>query len=193
VGLTAAAVALAAGGTASAAAPAKTLSFFEKNESFVYTAPGGKPERGLPAGQPATGSTIEFTDLNYPGTEKHHQHPWTSTDHFLCTFGSNGTTCEGQIAIGASMLIVKGNGGQGTFSSRSSPGRARSRPTAGRSISTTSARPQTRTSPSTSRSGNSRDSVPAPRAARAPNPAGLPRQRKWFAIVVPQRPLLGGD
>jgi hypothetical protein len=116
VGLTAAAVALAAGGTASAAAPAKTLSFFEKNESFVYTAPGGKPERGLPAGQPATGSTIEFTDLNYPGTEKHHQHPWTSTDHFLCTFGSNGTTCEGQIAIGASMLIVKGNGGQGTFS-----------------------------------------------------------------------------
>ena len=116
VGLTTAAVMLAACGTASAAAHPKTLSFFEKNESFVYTPPGGKPQHGLLTGPPATGSTIEFTDLNYPGTEKHHQHSWRSTDHFLCTFGSNGPTCEGQIAIGASMLIVKGNGGQGTFS-----------------------------------------------------------------------------
>ena len=116
VSLTAAALVFAVSGTASAAAPAKTFSFFEKNESYVYTPPGGKPQQGLPAGQPATGSTIEFTDLNYPGTEKHHQHSWRSTDHFLCTFGSNGPTCEGQIAIGASMLIVKGKGGQGTFS-----------------------------------------------------------------------------
>jgi hypothetical protein len=116
VGLTTAAVVLAACGTTSAAAHAKPLSFFEKNESFVYTAPGGKPQQGLPAGQPASGSTIEFTDLDYAGTEKHHQHPWTSTDHFLCTFSSNEPTCEGQIAIGASMLIVKGKGGQGTFS-----------------------------------------------------------------------------
>jgi hypothetical protein len=38
--------------------------------------------------------------------------PWTSTDHFLCTFGSNGPTCRGQIAIGATMLIVKGEGRQ---------------------------------------------------------------------------------
>ena len=116
VGLTTAAVVLAACGAASAAAHPKTLSFFEKSESFVYTPLGGKPQHGLPTGQPATGSTIEFTDLNYAGTERHHQRNWTSTDHFLCTFGSNGPTCEGQIAIGASMLIVKGKGGQGTFS-----------------------------------------------------------------------------
>ena len=48
VGLTTAAVVLAACGTASAA-HAKTLSFFEKNESFVYTAPGSKPQEGLPS------------------------------------------------------------------------------------------------------------------------------------------------
>ena len=116
IGLTAAALALAVGGTGSAAAHTTTLSFFEKTESFVYTPPNGKPHQGPPAGQPAPHSTIEFTDLNYAGTQTHHRSTWTSSDHFLCTFGSNGPICQGQIAIGASMLIVEGKGGQGTFS-----------------------------------------------------------------------------
>jgi hypothetical protein len=102
--------------SASGASSSKHFSFFEKNASFLYTPPGSTTQ-GPPNGPPQPGSQIEFTDLNYAGTNKHHASKWSATDHFACVFSATGVpTCNGEIAIGGSMLIVRGTGGQGTFS-----------------------------------------------------------------------------
>lgn len=109
--------ALAWNGVAAAqsAVTTKHFSFYEKNSSLVYTSPNGKV--ATLNGAPAPGSQIEFTDLDYSGTLAHHSNVWSGSDHFLCAFAANGNpTCSGQLAIGGSILIAKGPGGQGTFS-----------------------------------------------------------------------------
>ncbi len=94
---------------------AKHILFYEKNSSLVYTSPNGKVAT-LHA-QPAPGSQIEFTDLDYSGTQAHHSNVLGASDHFVCTFSASGNpTCNGEVAMGNSMLIAKGAGGQGNFS-----------------------------------------------------------------------------
>jgi hypothetical protein len=96
-----AAVAGPAGAATVAAAAATKLAFFEQENSFRQT-----------------GSTVEFTSLLFAGTKAHHAVHWTGTDHFLCTFPAAGGAprCEGEVALGGSMLLIEGAGGQGTFS-----------------------------------------------------------------------------
>ena len=94
-----AAAAGSAGAATTATAPAK-LAFFEQQSSFRPTA-----------------SRVEFTSLLFVGTKAHHALHWTATDHYVCTLpAAEAPTCVGQIAIGGSMLLVSGHGGQGTFS-----------------------------------------------------------------------------
>jgi hypothetical protein len=88
-----------AGAAAVATAPTK-LAFFEQESSFKQTK-----------------TTVEFTSLLFVGTKAHHAAKWTATDHYLCTFAADGPpTCDGELAIGGSMLLIRGTGGQGTFS-----------------------------------------------------------------------------
>ena len=111
--LTAGSVLLALGGAVlpaatAAASPARSatapaagtkLVFFEKNSSFKQSA-----------------TQVEFTDYLYVGNKQHHAPAWTGTDHFLCVFSKAGVpSCAGQLALGGSMLLVQGRGGQGTF------------------------------------------------------------------------------
>jgi hypothetical protein len=94
-----AASAAASQGAARPAAATAKLVFFEKNSSFKQSP-----------------TQIEFTDYLYAGTNQHHARSWTGTDHFLCTFSKAGVpTCDGQMALGGSMLLIHGRGGLGAF------------------------------------------------------------------------------
>jgi hypothetical protein len=115
--LAAAAIIAAGVGIAAAQTPGPAhYKFFEQQTSFVLTSANGAildPSQGAP--QP--GDRIEFTSLDYRGDHTHHAARWTATDHFICVFDSNGNPiCDGQVAIDASMLVIHGTGGEGTFS-----------------------------------------------------------------------------
>jgi hypothetical protein len=101
---------------AGAAGAAKRLAFYEKNSGFVYTSPSGAVTTDAQSVAPAPDSRIEFSDMDYSGSMNRHRGTWTASDHFVCVFGATGMpTCNGQLAIGNSMLIVEGTGGQGGF------------------------------------------------------------------------------
>jgi hypothetical protein len=96
---------------ASSASAATTLHFFDKQVSSVFKGPGGQPLSANAT--PVVGDSFENTDLYYVGNHKHHATTWTATGHLVCTFTSitgpmSGTaTCDGQIAIGGSMLLAE--------------------------------------------------------------------------------------
>jgi hypothetical protein len=106
----AAALAILAIAPASAKAPSSiTFHFFSKPTSFVITDASGKPIAANSV--PAPGDIVEVTDLNYLGNHKHHARHWTATDHLRCVFTTVSATggqgiCDGQIAIGGSMLLA---------------------------------------------------------------------------------------
>jgi hypothetical protein len=110
------AVGLACAGTlsllvASSASAATTLHFFSKQVSSTLKGPNGQPLS--PNATPTVGDSFDSTDLLYVGNHKHHAKTWTASDHLVCTFTSltgpmNATaTCDGQIAIGGSMLLAE--------------------------------------------------------------------------------------
>jgi hypothetical protein len=122
-GIALGAAALLAAGTGQAMASGSAggnvhqLSFYEKNSSITYTPQGGTTQQGAPQGPPAAGGQIEFSDLDYSGTYKHHNRAWTGSDHFVCDFNASDVpTCNGQLALNGSMVIIEGAGGQGDFS-----------------------------------------------------------------------------
>lgn len=99
--------------SASARTSTITLHFFQKGESFKITDAAGKPV-SVKAAPPAVGDIIVATDLDYVGNHRHHAKQWTASDHLRCTFESVPSTptgtatavCDGQIAIGGSMLLA---------------------------------------------------------------------------------------
>jgi hypothetical protein len=86
-----------------------SLHLFSRQTSSTFTTPQGKP---LPPNTPpAAGDVSDSTDLDYIGTDKHHAKTPIGSDHLRCTiisFAATGSTavCDGQIAIGGSMLLV---------------------------------------------------------------------------------------
>jgi hypothetical protein len=96
---------------ASSASAATTLHFFSKQVSSTLKGPNGQPLSANAT--PTVGDSFDTTDLLYVGNHKHHAKTWTASDHLVCTFTSitgpmNGTaTCDGQIAIGGSMLLAE--------------------------------------------------------------------------------------
>ena len=92
-----------------AGARTASLHLFSRQTSSTFTTPHGKP---LPPNTPpAVGDVSDSTDIDYLGTHKHHAEKPIGSDHLRCTIisfaaaGAKGV-CDGQIAIGGSMLLV---------------------------------------------------------------------------------------
>jgi hypothetical protein len=104
----AASLALTAG--PAGAARTTTLHFFQKGTSASFVGPDGK---ALPPPGPTTptvvGEKLTSTDDDYVGNHKHHAKRSTASDHIVCTFTSTAyvATCDGQIAIGGSLLLAQ--------------------------------------------------------------------------------------
>ncbi len=97
-------------GAALVAAPAGAagkaqLKFFSHITSQSLTGASGNPLSGR---DPAAGDRIVVTDVSYAGNHKRHAKRYTSTDHLACTFtGPTTGVCDGQFAIGPSMLLTE--------------------------------------------------------------------------------------
>ena len=117
-----------------ASAKTATMHLFSRETSATFVTPQGRP---LPPNtQPTVGDVNDITGIDYVGNHKHHARRATASDHLRCTL--TGLTadgakavCDGQIAIGGSMLLVNNqsltlpdsngplvfriNGGTGTY------------------------------------------------------------------------------
>jgi hypothetical protein len=95
---------------ASASAKTTTLHFFQKATSEKFLGSDGKPI-APPSGSngPAVGDKFVTTDDDYVGNHKHHAAKATASDHLACTFTDTQghAICDGQIAIGGSMLLAE--------------------------------------------------------------------------------------
>jgi hypothetical protein len=97
-----------------AAAPAgaaTTLHFFQKSTLQKFVDANGNPITDSNA-PPAVGDQFISNDEDFVGNHKHHAKHWTVTDHLVCTITSVTATggeasCNGEIAIGGSMLIAQ--------------------------------------------------------------------------------------
>jgi hypothetical protein len=106
----AAAVLLALAALAPAAsAKTATMHLFSRATSATFVTPQGHP---LPPNtRPSVGDVNDITGIDYVGNHKHHASHPTGSDHLRCTL--TGLTadgakavCDGEIAIGGSMLLV---------------------------------------------------------------------------------------
>ncbi|HEY2604060.1 MAG TPA: hypothetical protein VGI67_21055 [Thermoleophilaceae bacterium] len=108
---------------AAPAGAATTYRFFSKQTSQQFLDPSGKPITD-PNAQPVAGDQFISTDLDYVGNHKHHAKHWTVTDHLACTITSTTPTgalalCNGQFAIGGSLLIAENENVTFNFASAS--------------------------------------------------------------------------
>lgn len=94
---------------AAASAKTVTLHYFSKQTSSTFVNPRGQPITGAPT----AGDINDNTGIAYVGDHKHHAKKATASDHLRCTilsFTPTGAkaTCDGQFAIGGSMLLANG-------------------------------------------------------------------------------------
>jgi hypothetical protein len=96
---------IGSGPTAAPLRPATTLPFYTVQQTLSFTSAAGQP---LPnADATNVGDTYDSTDLYYAGTKQHHAANFSASDHLACTFTTADTqTCNNQIAIGASLLLL---------------------------------------------------------------------------------------
>jgi hypothetical protein len=86
------------------------LHYFSKFESQVFLTAAGKPFTPSEKNQVVPGDSIEGTDLDYVGNHLQHAPDWTASDHEVCVLDKGGNpVCQGQIAIGGSMILVQAN------------------------------------------------------------------------------------
>jgi hypothetical protein len=103
-----AAVATAALGIAAIPATAAKkveLRFFSQLESVKITDASGNPVSGAPK----VGDVVSVSDRDFVGNHKRHAKRYTVTDHLVCTMTAAPLTgiCNGEFAIGGSMLLVE--------------------------------------------------------------------------------------
>ena len=111
------------GANASAAQPAaqQVLHYFSKFESQVFLTAAGKPFTPSEKDQVVPGDSIEGTDLDYVGNHLNHARDWTASDHEVCVLNKEGNpVCQGQIAIGGSMILVQADLGHVSASTSTS-------------------------------------------------------------------------
>lgn len=101
-----------------------TLHYFSRQTSSVLVNAQGQPVTPAPNSPPAVGDIFDNTGVDYVGSHKHHAKQATASDHLRCTITSvtatgGEATCDGQIAIGGSMLLA--NGAPLTLSEGSAP------------------------------------------------------------------------
>ena len=91
-------------GASAAAAKTVTMHFFSKEVYQRLSDASGHP---LPANSaPAVGDRLSFASNDYVGNHKHHAKRATASDHVNCTITSPSSgLCDGQIALGGSMII----------------------------------------------------------------------------------------
>jgi hypothetical protein len=104
--------ALAIAATAAVATPAhagqtKTLRFFEKANDFSITTSDGTPKNPS-AGPPAAGDILDVAGVLYRGDHRRHGSKVVGTDHTRCVFtGPDSGTCQGEVALGNSLILVR--------------------------------------------------------------------------------------
>jgi hypothetical protein len=92
-----------------ASAKSSTIHLFSRETSATFVTPRGDP---LPPNtQPTVGDVNDITGVDYVGNHKHHARTSIGSDHLRCTLtGLTGdgakAVCDGQIALGGSMLLV---------------------------------------------------------------------------------------
>jgi hypothetical protein len=92
------------GPTAGPLSAGTTLPFYSVQQALRFSNASGQSIRGADAG---TGDSYDSTDLYYAGTKGHHVSSFSASDHLACTFTGAGTqTCNNQIAIGGSLLLL---------------------------------------------------------------------------------------
>jgi hypothetical protein len=95
---------IAAVGASAAAAKTVTMHFFSKQVYQRISDASGHPLG--PHTAPAAGDRLSFASNDYIGNHKHHAKRATASDHVVCTLTSSGSgLCDGQIALGGSMII----------------------------------------------------------------------------------------
>ena len=98
-----------AGAATSSASSVQVLHFFSKAQTMTFSTAAGKPFSPSKANPPGAGDEIEATDLDYVGNHSHHAAKWTASDHLLCIVPAKGNpVCHAQIAIGSSMILLRG-------------------------------------------------------------------------------------
>jgi hypothetical protein len=87
----------------------QVLRYFSKPESMSVTTAAGKPFSPSKSNPPHAGDQFESTDLDYVGSHVKHAGAWTASDHLLCIVMTKGNPiCQAQIAIGGSMILLRG-------------------------------------------------------------------------------------
>jgi hypothetical protein len=81
-----------------------TLPFYSVQQTLQFSNAAGQPIRSADA---TTGDRYDSTDLYFAGTKRHHASSFSASDHLACTFtAANTQTCNNQIAIGGSLLLL---------------------------------------------------------------------------------------
>ena len=94
--------------TSAAASKAQTLRFFSKDVSMRVTTADGTVIRRPPYPEAKPGDVLEVNSLNYAGNHRDHAARWSASQHLRCVFPTGEPDCEGQVAIGGSLLIFRG-------------------------------------------------------------------------------------
>lgn len=83
-----------------------TLPFYSVQQTLRFANAAGQPLPDANAAQDV-GDSYDSTDLFYAGTHGHHASGFSASDHLACTFtGTDTQTCNSQIAIGGSLLLL---------------------------------------------------------------------------------------
>jgi hypothetical protein len=96
------------GAASAGSAKPGVLHFYSVQNSFSYVNAAGQQAQSPPDNS-SPGDMIQFTDLDYVGTHKHHAKDWTSSDHGMCIFiNANAANCYIQLAVGGSLILAQG-------------------------------------------------------------------------------------
>jgi hypothetical protein len=120
--------ALAIAATAAVVTPAvagqsqtKTLRFFDKATDFRMTSADGTVKQ---PGPPVAGDIIDVSGTLYAGNHRRHARKASGTNHTRCVFtGPDTGTCQGEVAIGGSLILVKSDLGGNPFTAYWGTGR----------------------------------------------------------------------
>jgi hypothetical protein len=84
----------------------RTLRFYERSNDFRLTDAAGKAKQ--PGPPPAAGDVLDVAGVIYAGNHRKHGSQAIGTDHTRCVFTApDAGTCQGEVAIGGSLILVK--------------------------------------------------------------------------------------
>jgi hypothetical protein len=91
----------------------RTLRLYEKTTDVRLTDATGKEK---PPGPPAAGDVLDVSGVLYAGNHRKHAKRPSGTDHTRCVFTApDAGTCQGEVAIGGSLILVRSELGGNPF------------------------------------------------------------------------------